>query len=96
MLVGDRFFPETFYMNKIAVIFIAGIALAAHATGTMLVQTFKIVIDDFLCFFLAAGGYRKGHDIPYHNAYSFGETAGYNMAFLIFKTLHPLTAVLLF
>ena len=88
MLVGDGFSSEAFDMDKTAIVRIGGIALAAHATRAMLVQCFEILVNDLLRRFLPAGRHGERHNIPYHNAYSFGDTAGTNMALLIFKTLH--------
>ena len=59
-------------MHKVAFIIVISIALASHAAGAMLMQRIKIMADDSLCRLLPALWHGKGHDIPYHIAYSFG------------------------
>ena len=62
MLVGHRLPFKTFDVYEVAVILVGGITLAAHTTGAMLVQRFKIIINDLLSGSLPAGWYRKRHD----------------------------------
>jgi len=85
MMIGDRFFFETFYMNKFAVLIIVGITLASHAPGALLLQCIEITVNYFLCCLFPAFRNRKGHNIPYHSAYSFGFTAGNTNGIIAFK-----------
>ena len=80
MMISDGFFFKTLDMNKLSFFIIIGIALAAHATGPVFMKRIKIMTDDFLGRLLPAFRHGKGHDIPYHIAYSFGVSAGDNMA----------------
>ena len=80
MVIGDRFFFKAFDMYKTAVLIMVGITLASHATGSMLLKFVEIIVNYFLCCLFPAFRNGKGHNIPYHNAYRFGFTAGYTMA----------------
>ena len=87
MVIGDRFFFEAFDMHKTAVLIMVGITLTSHAAGTMLLEFVEIVVNYFLRCLFPAFRNGKGHNIPYHNAYSFGFTAGNTMASLNQKKL---------
>ena len=87
MVIGNRFFFEAFDVHKFAVPVMVGITLTSHATGSMLLKFIEIVVNYFLSCLFPAFRNRKGHNIPYHNAYSFGFTAGYIMASLNQKKL---------
>jgi len=80
MLVGDRFFFEAFDVHIDAILVIIGITLASHATGSMLLKCMEIIVNYFLSCLFPAFRHSKGHNIPYHSAYSFGFTAGHTMA----------------
>lgn len=87
MMIGYRFFFEAFDVYKIAVFIIVGITLASHATRSMLLKCIEITVNYFLCCLFPAFRNGKGHNIPYHNAYSFGFTAGITMALFNLKML---------
>lgn len=72
MLVCYRFFPETFDVNKTAIVFIRSITLTAHTTRALLLQHRKVIADDLACRLLTAFRHVKGHDVPYHNRMGFG------------------------
>ena len=82
MMIGDRFFFEAFNVHKTAVLIMIGITLTSHASGSMLLKFVEIVVNNSLCCLFPAFRNGKGHKIPYHNAYSFGFTAGNTMASL--------------
>jgi len=87
MLIGDRFFFEAFDVHKATLLIMVGITLTSHAPGSMLLKFVEIVVNYFLCCLFPAFRNGKGHNIPYHNAYSFGFTAGNTMASLNQKKL---------
>ena len=87
MVMGDRFFFKAFDMHKTAFLIMVGITLASHATGSMLLKFVEIVVNYFFCCLFPAFRNGKGHNIPYHSAYSFGFTAGNTMASLNQKKL---------
>jgi hypothetical protein len=90
MLVGDRFLFKALDMYESAFVVVVSIALAPHSTRAVFIQPVKIMIDDFLCGFLPALWNREGHNIPYHNAYSFWfSTAGITMAAIHTEMLLP-------
>jgi hypothetical protein len=74
-------------MHKTAIPIVVGITLTSHASGTMLLKFVEIAVNYFLCCLFPAFRNGKGHNIPYHNAYSFGFTAGNIMASLDQKKL---------
>ena len=80
MVIGHRFFFKTLDMNKNAGIVIVGIALAAHAPGSMFVQFIKIMVDDLLCGLLPVLRHREGHHISYHKRGVLVLCCGKNMA----------------
>ena len=72
MVIGNRFLFETFNMHKIALVIMAGIALATHATRTASLQFIKILVDYLLNSLLTVFRHFEGQNIPYHITYSFG------------------------
>jgi hypothetical protein len=66
MVVGDGFLPEALDVHEPAFIVVFRIALASHTARAVLLEVVKIIVDRVLGRVLPAGGYRKGHDIPYH------------------------------
>src|SRR5689334_21841687 len=71
MMICNRFFFKTFDVDIIAILVMIGIALTSHAAGAILIQGIEVAGNNFLGCLFPAFLDRKGHNVPYHIAYSF-------------------------